>query len=812
MQKKLSSMIFISRVYIALFWYPSVNSAPRPLRKGELLALVSGGIIPENIAYEIRSRGLSFVPDETYKTLLKSAGADAKVFTALNTAKTGSPEKVDSTTATELLQHLSRAGNLIKAAQLDDAANELTASLAGNTGKPEVGFVMGKVLIEQERYEEAGQVYLEILRQGPDFPQVHTRLSFTYFETGDAQNALREAKAALEQNTNDPVAHMNAGLALRDMRSFDAAKSQMEQAIRSKPDYEPAYANLGILLDDLRDHDGAIAQYKKALTLKPDDINARYNLGIAYGGKGDYISAIREYREVKRRDPNRLDARQNLSAALMKDDPAAAITELRELAALAPDFPLCDQCLGSALYRVGRNQEAEKEYRIAAELDPTAPGPHSGIGLTLEADKKYDEALREYRKAEELDSNSADAFRNAGRVLLLKKDFPAAIAELKRAEEIDPASWVNHDLRGQALGGSGDHDSAIVENREAVSIAPKELQARLDLALALEKKGDWVAALDNYRRAALDEAPPKVGIPQLYFDAGHKYQSARERFQQRLTDLRASGKSSEAAALEARLKASEVAPNLDERFHAAMQTSMQAIGERRFNDAETSAKQAIEIAGQIQPEDGRLPEAVGQLGTVYAWRLDYKQAEENYRRQLLLAEKLYGPQSPMIAGALQNLAMLALAQKDFAGSQAFFSRALGLNQKHYGENSIAVSESLRGLAHVYSMQQDFAKSESISLRVLHIYETMYGAEDDRMVIPLNELCYAYDQWGKPEKSESCHARLVALGEKKFGANSPYLVRDLTAEAEALRKLGRTDEAAKLERRTQSIQSAQTNPN
>ena len=639
MQKKLSYMIFISLVDIAWFSYPSVNSAPRPLRKGELLALVSGGIIPENIAYEIRSRGLSFVPDETYKTLLKSAGADAKVFTALNTAKTGSPEKADSTTATELLQHLSRAGNLIKAAQLDDAANELTASLAGNTGKPEVGFVMGKVLIEQERYEEAGQVYLEILRQDPDFPQVHTRLSFTYFETGDAQNALREAKAALEQNTNDPVAHMNAGLALRDMRSFDAAKSQMEQAIRSKPDYEPAYANLGILLDDLRDHDGAIAQYKKALTLKPDDINARYNLGIAYGGKGDYISAIREYREVKRRDPNRLDARQNLSAALMKDDPAAAITELRELAALAPDFPLCHQCLGSALYRVGRNQEAEKEYRIAAELDPTAPGPHSGIGLTLEADKKYDEALREYRKAEELDSNSADAFRNAGRVLLLKKDFPAAIAELKRAEEIDPASWVNHDLRGQALGGSGDHDSAIVEYREAVSIAPKELRARLDLALALEKKGDWVAALDNYRRAALDEAPPKVGIPQLYFDAGHKYQSARERFQQRLTDLRASGKSSEAAAHEARLKASEVAPNLDERFHAAMQTSMQAIGERRFNDAETSAKQAIEIAGQIQPEDGRLPEAVGQLGTVYAWRLDYKQAEENYRRQLLLAEK-----------------------------------------------------------------------------------------------------------------------------------------------------------------------------
>jgi hypothetical protein len=81
-----------------------------------------------------------------------------------------------------------------------------------------------------------------------------------------------------------------------------------------------------------------------------------------------------------------------------------------------------------------------------------------------------------------------------------------------------------------------------------------------------------------------------------------------------------------------------------------------------------------------------------------------------------------------------------------------------------------------------------------------------------MVIPLTTLCYVYDQWGKPEKSEPCHAHLVALTEKQFGVDSPYLVRDLTAEAEALRKLGRADEAVKLERRTQSIQSAQSNPN
>jgi hypothetical protein len=93
-----------------------------------------------------------------------------------------------------------------------------------------------------------------------------------------------------------------------------------------------------------------------------------------------------------------------------------------------------------------------------------------------------------------------------------------------------------------------------------------------------------------------------------------------------------------------------------------------------------------------------------------------------------------------------------------------------------------------------------------------IYETAYNADANTVSLPLGNLCYLYDQWGKPDKSAPCHARLVSMEEKQFGPDSPYLVRDLTAEAKALRQLGRNEEAAKLEQRTQSLQSAQTNPN
>jgi hypothetical protein len=334
----------------------------------------------------------------------------------------------------------------------------------------------------------------------------------------------------------------------------------------------------------------------------------------------------------------------------------------------------------------------------------------------------------------------------------------------------------------------------------------------LDLAGAQEKSGDWVGALGNYRQAALDEPAIKPGTSQIRYDAQNKWESAQRRFKLHLAELRTQGQSAEATELETRLRASETAPSLDSSYHNAIKASAKAVEEKRFDDAETAAKQAVSVAEKMQPQDGRLPDAVGQLGNVYAWRMENKQAEEAYRCQLVLSEKVYGAQSPSINPALQNLAMLSLAQKDFPAAESYFSRACDLNLKTYGENSQALADSLRGLAHVYSGQQDFAKSEAALLRSTKIYETMYGADDSRVAIPLTSLCFTYDQWGNSDKSAACHARMVTMGEKEVGPNSPYLVRDLTAEAQALRKLGRAAEAAKIEQRTQSIQSAQANPN
>src|ERR1700728_3907248 len=58
-----------------------------PLRASEVVALVSGNALPENIVAAINADGLAFHPDDTYVALLKTAGADTRVIDAVQSAK-----------------------------------------------------------------------------------------------------------------------------------------------------------------------------------------------------------------------------------------------------------------------------------------------------------------------------------------------------------------------------------------------------------------------------------------------------------------------------------------------------------------------------------------------------------------------------------------------------------------------------------------------------------------------------------------------------------------------------------------------------
>src|SRR5579864_681753 len=791
------------------------QTSPKPLRASELIALEAGGALQENVVHHVTARGINFHPDDEFLALLKKTGADTTVLAALKTAKVSAD---DAKPDRELLQQLSNAGILLKDKHYYEAATELSKALKASFAGPETGFVMGELLRQQREFPQAASVYAEVLRQDPNFPEAHTKASYILCKLADPEDALSEAKAAIAENPDNAEAHRNAGLALDSEQKFDAGIAEYKQALRIKPNYPVAHYDLGLLLQNMRAYDDAIVEYKKAVALDPTQANAHTNLGFIYKEvQGRNSDAVIEFREAKRLDPNNPMARQNLGAALMSVLPEEAVRELREMEKMFPDFEMCHLCLAHGLESMGDKAGAEAEYVKASALEPSDPQTHIGLGNIREKEKNYDVALEEFRMAEKLGPEVGQTHADIGRVLLAKKDVAGALAELKQAEVLSPSSWNIHESYGQALRANGQTDLAISEFKEAIALDPTLAQVMDELAAALEKKGDWVGALEQYRKAALSDADrlSKAQVGQAVWvydpDPQKAYTEAKARFADHEVELKAAGKMAEAADLEKRVRMLDTADGTLEKVQAAMQSGKQAMHEGHIDDAEKSFKEAVELAEHLPPGNENLIVALGMLGNAYAMRQDYSDADAAFHRELAVIEKTFGAASPRTTDPLRFLGEMALGTGNFTAGEGYFQRALDVNLKAYGENSGPTLESLRMMALVYRVQKKWDKAEPYLLRAVKSGEIAAGPETNDVLVPLYGLCDLYDRWGKPEKSHPCWHRVTGIVEKVEGESSPGMSASLTNEANALRKLGRKDEAEQIEERLRKIhRAAQTN--
>ena len=370
---------------------------------------------------------------------------------------------------------------------------------------------------------------------------------------------------------------------------------------------------------------------------------------------------------------------------------------------------------------------------------------------------------------------------------------------MKSAENLAPSSAGTHDLYGQALEASGDLPAAIAEFKQAVAIDPKRTQAKLGLAAAFEKNGDWVDSIDQYRQAAQSDTSPGVQ---------DKYKTAQNRLNQYIASMKASGKSAEAKELETRLHATKAEPGISEKLDAAMQAGLDAMRAPHIEEAEARYKEAVGLAEKLQPHDERLATSLIRLAGVYSFKKDFARTEAALQRALAANVELYGVESPMTTEPLQALGMYALSKKDYNSALDFFSRAVDVNEKTFGEASDKVANSLRFMARVYVVQGEYDKAEPYLIRAVHINESLFGQnQSGESGIPLWELCDLYDKWNKPDKAEVRYREMLASLEKQFGADSPILLSTLTGEVRALHQLRREEEAAKLEQRMQSIRAA-----
>jgi tetratricopeptide (TPR) repeat protein len=261
---------------------------------------------------------------------------------------------------------------------------------------------------------------------------------------------------------------------------------------------------------------------------------------------------------------------------------------------------------------LGRRQAPQKEVP-RARIDE-----HRNLGIAFYRTGMYDEATREFRRVAELQPRNLDARFHLALIGLRKGDDRFALRYLKEVVELGGTRAAVFHAMALALERLGRMADARFAAQEALRLAPQRLQVALSNAILLLKAGEVheaAAAFTEYR-ASLGEARP----PAAYFAFAVLAEAAAGRPD---------------AALRLGDEGVEAHP------HAApVYLHMGAVLERRgdWERAEQLYRRATE-------EDRDLPQAHKALGDVLYRRTAYDEAAEAYghavRLDPLLGDDVY---------------------------------------------------------------------------------------------------------------------------------------------------------------------------
>jgi Tfp pilus assembly protein PilF len=123
---------------------------------------------------------------------------------------------------------------------------------------------------------------------------------------------------------------------------------------------------------------------------------------------------------------------------LKKNKPNDAIEYLRQAVELAPTFYEAHNQLGIAYRETGRQDDAEREFLKAHELNSTGIGPLLNLTSLYLEENKPDSAVKTGEEAVKANSHSAPAFFNLGIALYKTAMLDKAEVALKRALELAP--------------------------------------------------------------------------------------------------------------------------------------------------------------------------------------------------------------------------------------------------------------------------------------------------------------------------------------------------------------------------------------
>ncbi len=241
----------------------------------------------------------------------------------------------------------------------------------------------------------------------------------------------------------------NRAASLIELRRFDEAARDLDEALRLAPGLPGALYNIGALLEVRHRYVGAALAFQHAYDSQPDFLDAYLARGRVQLRIGEYEEAVADYDRALERAAS-TPAQQAVAwshravALLRLGRVDEALPASEKALALGPGDAEAWHQHGVLLRELGRMEEARAALREALRLAPTSGGIHNDLVQSKRC-KPDDPQLEEMRRL------VADPAVDPGDEMELRFALGKAYDELG-----EPGSAMEHWLRGNALVRLGD--------------------------------------------------------------------------------------------------------------------------------------------------------------------------------------------------------------------------------------------------------------------------------------------------------------------------------------------------------------------
>lgn len=337
---------------------------------------------------------------------------------------------------------LEQGETLAEEGLLKDALSRFEQALALVPDNPEVIEAIGRALLGLERTEEAEASFLDALELDPDWV------------------APRIGLATLAMHNDEPFKVIH----------------HLERATALDPEYPDAFVELGRYYGFMGEPGLARATFERWTRQHPEDADMLINAGLTAFDAAEYAQALEFFEKALQ---NAQDDQQKSGARTFR---------------------------ANSLDMLGRYPDAVAEYERVIDYAPEWWEAHANLGICHARNEHPEEAERALRRGLECCPGSPEIRDElAAHLLAENKDLKEALSLAEEAVALGRDEIRHLYTLGEVRLALGDEEGSAEAYRSVLKLDPEDPNARLEIGLYHERRGEIEKAEENLVEALKQE-------------------------------------------------------------------------------------------------------------------------------------------------------------------------------------------------------------------------------------------------------------------------------------------------------------------